>query len=102
MLQTDRDESAPLRREEEAVATRPMNASAADSSHGPLCPRCGRPVWRVRRRFVDLLIGIFISIRRFRCSAMSCEWEGNLRVRLPVLPSELHGYPVRRRAAPGK
>ena len=29
---------------------------------------------------MDLLINLFIPIRRFRCGAMDCDWEGNMRI----------------------
>jgi hypothetical protein len=28
---------------------------------------------------VDMLINVFVPIQRFRCGAMGCRWEGNLR-----------------------
>jgi hypothetical protein len=45
------------------------------------CPRCNGPAIRVPRRFVDLLISMFITVSRFRCSSTDCGWEGNLRVK---------------------
>lgn len=50
-----------------------------DAAHRPACPHCKGAVIRVPRRFVDLLISIFVPVRRFRCCAMRCGWEGNLR-----------------------
>jgi len=52
---------------------------ADDAAHRPACPRCQGNVFRVPRRFVDLLICMFVPVRRFRCRSMSCRWEGNLR-----------------------
>lgn len=43
------------------------------------CPHCNGSVYRTHRRFVDLLMSIFIPIRRYRCDSMLCDWEGNLR-----------------------
>jgi len=43
------------------------------------CPRCHSPAYRVPRRFVDVLLSVFVAVRRYRCSAMGCSWEGNLR-----------------------
>lgn len=40
---------------------------------------------------MDKFISQFVSIRRYRCISANCDWSGNLRVRLPVLPSELNG-----------
>jgi len=55
----------------------------ADSSPAPLCPSCGGPVYRVRRRFLDRLISIIVPVRRFRCYSIGtgCQWEGNIRVK---------------------
>jgi hypothetical protein len=53
---------------------------------GPTCPRCNGSVYRVPRRSVDVLMGLFVRVRRYRCHSDSCGWEGNLRVkRKPLL-----------------
>lgn len=44
-----------------------------------VCPRCGRPIRRVRRRFTDRLISLFVPVLRFRCEAAPCGWEGLIR-----------------------
>lgn len=31
------------------------------------------------RRFIDLVISKFVPVRRYRCVAVMCHWEGNLR-----------------------
>lgn len=51
------------------------------SSPGCECPRCNGPAIRVPRRFVDLLMSMFITLSRFRCNSTDCGWEGNLRVK---------------------
>jgi len=56
-------------------------------AHG--CPRCNASVFRVSRRFVDMFISLFISIRRYRCISMKCNWEGNLREKQNYLPSRM-------------
>ena len=48
--------------------------------HDGECPRCHSPAYRVPRRFVDVLLSAFVAMRRYRCTAMGCSWEGNLRV----------------------
>jgi hypothetical protein len=50
-------------------------------------------VFNVSRRFVDLLISVFIPVRRYRCISMQCSWEGNLRdyCRLLACFAQLHG-----------
>jgi hypothetical protein len=46
------------------------------------CPRCGRPgLARVPRRFVDHLLNLFVRVKRYRCSHVGCDWEGNLRAK---------------------
>jgi hypothetical protein len=50
------------------------------------CPRCASSVFRVARRFPDLFVSLFISIRRYRCISMKCNWEGNLREKRNFLP----------------
>lgn len=49
--------------------------------HDPECPRCHSEVCRAPRRFVDSVLSLFIAVHRYRCGAMGCSWEGNLRVR---------------------
>jgi hypothetical protein len=58
---------------------RPEDAGYA--SHGHACPRCNGSVYRVPRRFVDLLLSRFMPVRRYRCDSMGCDWEGNLRMK---------------------
>lgn len=48
-------------------------------SRGRTCPRCNAAVFRVSRRLVDLIVSVFVPIRRYRCRSLSCGWEGNLR-----------------------
>lgn len=45
----------------------------------PRCPICHRNTYRVHRRLVDLILNLFVPILRFRCGAMGCDWEGNVR-----------------------
>ena len=53
---------------------------------GYTCPRCNGHAIRIPRRFVDLLISMFISVNRYRCRSKDCGWEGNVRVkRHPML-----------------
>jgi hypothetical protein len=42
------------------------------------CPRCGNPVRRVHRRFLDRLVGLILQIRlrRYRCMEANCGWSG--------------------------
>ena len=43
------------------------------------CPRCDGDLIRIRRRPIDRLISLFVSVRRFRCVTLGCNWEGNMR-----------------------
>jgi hypothetical protein len=43
-----------------------------------LCPQCGGSVSRIPRRGLDRMLGMLVSIRRFRCMGFGCQWEGNL------------------------
>lgn len=38
------------------------------------CPKCGRDLERMNRNKVDKIIGLFFSVRRFKC--YGCFWEG--------------------------
>jgi hypothetical protein len=44
------------------------------------CPRCGAALLRVRRKPLDRLVSLVAPLRRYRCRAMGCGWEGTLRV----------------------
>ena len=47
-----------------------------------VCPQCGSPVDRVRRRIIDRLVSCVSPVHRYRCrmKGWGCDWEGNLRV----------------------
>ena len=51
------------------------------STGQPACPRCGGPLERIRRRWVDRLLSLLIPVRRYHCYSMGCNWTGRLRVR---------------------
>ena len=55
------------------------DAGRSRDSGRPRCPVCNGTTYRIPRRFVNLLLSIFMPVRRYRCRAMSCSWEGNLR-----------------------
>lgn len=58
------------------------------SSHRHTCPHCNGPIYRVRRRVVDVLLSVFVPVRRYRCGAIGCNWEGNLRTTQRLPPNE--------------
>ncbi|TAK90883.1 MAG: hypothetical protein EPO06_06045 [Burkholderiaceae bacterium] len=43
------------------------------------CPLCGGDLLRVPRRPLDRLVSVVRPVGRYRCMAMQCQWEGNLR-----------------------
>lgn len=63
------------------------------SSHRRACPRCKGYVYRIPRRFVDLLLSFFVPLRRYRCDEPGCRWEGNLRATPRSLPGHARGEP---------
>ncbi|KAB2970416.1 hypothetical protein [Zoogloea sp.] len=57
-----------------------MRDLAAGGYHDRACPCCDGAAYRVPRRFIDVLLGVFGHTHRYRCATMGCNWEGNLRV----------------------
>ena len=57
------------------------NTYAPDSSTDAYtCPICGQlGLVRIRRRFIDRILNLFVRQRRFRCTQPGCQWQGNLR-----------------------
>lgn len=47
----------------------------------PSCPHCHSALSRVPRRAFDRLLSLFVPVRRYRCRAVACSWEGTLRDR---------------------
>lgn len=45
----------------------------------PMCPRCLSRVNRMPRGLLDRLISLVVPVRRYRCRALACAWEGVLR-----------------------
>lgn len=84
----DRGAASPLRFARDRGVTA-MNAPPTIDTHHPddlyqsahrhACPRCKGSVYRVPRRFVDLLLSVVVPVHRYRCDEMGCNWEGNLR-----------------------
>jgi len=59
------------------------------SSCARCCPRCSSALFGVARRLPDLLLGLFIPLRRYRCISLQCSWEGNFRERRTRLLTEV-------------
>ncbi|KPF47787.1 hypothetical protein IP87_21070 [beta proteobacterium AAP121] len=59
-----------------ATATAATPPGAAQRQRG--CPRCGRGIERVARRWFDRLLGWGAPLKRYRCAASACAWEGAL------------------------
>jgi hypothetical protein len=79
----DHSMASPLRDARDRGITPGGNPSAAGgachASRGRTCPRCNGSIYRVERRFVDLLVSVLIPVHRYRCGEMGCSWEGNMR-----------------------
>ena len=43
------------------------------------CPICKSYAIRIRRRFIDRIMGIFRPSYRYQCSNYACHWLGNIR-----------------------
>jgi len=59
------------------VESPPETGDHPPSRHA--CPRCGAPVVRAHRRLRDRLVAVFYGVRRYRCRAPDCGWQGLLR-----------------------
>lgn len=63
---------------------RPRTAGADPSASAqfhpcrPACPRCKSGLVRIRRRLVDRIVSAIFPVRRYRCLAFFCCWEGTL------------------------
>lgn len=57
----------------------PISLAPDDTPARPACPCCGGAVNRVPRRLLDHLISALMPVRRYRCRAVACHWEGTLR-----------------------
>ena len=84
--------------------TKTMAALSLPGSHAPSgtelahpqharCRQCGdEKLIRIRRRFVDRLISVVYPLKRYRCTAAGCDWEGALsRKRVRASP-KAKGY----------
>ena len=61
-------------------APHPDRAAYPEHAGSQACPACGeRCLIRIRRRFIDRLLSLFVRLQRFRCQQFECQWEGNLR-----------------------
>lgn len=56
-------------------------AAKPQSSSEPVCPLCGGPVRRIRRRFEDRFVSLFVKMYRYSCNSRVCGWEGCLRAK---------------------
>ena len=53
------------------------NSSGHLPSHH-VCPRCGRPVFKVHRSTRDRIVSAFYPVGRYHCRTEGCGWEGLL------------------------
>jgi transposase len=63
-----------------ALSTGPAGDASVTTKH--TCPLCAGDLIRIPRRATDHLLSLFVLVHRFRCPGFSCQWEGNLRVRI--------------------
>ena len=45
------------------------------------------PLDRIPRRFIDRLRSLLTPLRRYRCVALTCHWEGTIEDRHVALPA---------------
>ena len=64
---------------ESSVAAESRLAAIGPQAVRPMCPRCLSGVNRVPRGALDRLISLVVPVRRYRCRALACAWEGALR-----------------------
>jgi hypothetical protein len=50
---------------------------------GKLCPQCEGQLSRVHRSLTDHLWNLVTPVRRYRCRATACRWEGLLLQNTP-------------------
>ena len=43
------------------------------------CPICSGYAVRIRRRYTDRIISLFVSVHRYKCQDQHCQWQGNIR-----------------------
>ena len=46
-----------------------------------MCPHCKGSTDRIPRSTLDFMISVIVPVRRYRCMAIGCNWEGSLRKR---------------------
>lgn len=51
------------------------------------CAQCQGHAYRVRRLFLDHLVGLISRRYRYRCVAIRCGWEGTLRTEECAAPA---------------
>jgi hypothetical protein len=75
--------------------------SPRDLPGHPACPLCDTRVIRIPRRFIDRVISVVHSVRRYRCGSFTCNWEGNLphKALVPDRPDAMAADPQPREPA---
>lgn len=58
-----------------------INGVMEPTARRPQCPCCRSSAYRIKRRFIDLVISLFAKVHRYRCRSRNCGWEGNFRVK---------------------
>ena len=57
----------------------------------PGCPQCGAETVRTVRRVRDRWLSLLLPLRRYRCQAAECGWEGNFLTGNFLVPALLLG-----------
>lgn len=58
--------------------TPPFAASTRGSRGARGCPQCCGPTARVARTLPDRVLSLWMPVKRYRCCAAHCNWEGLL------------------------
>jgi hypothetical protein len=62
-----------------------------DVQPAQVCPQCRCRLLRVPRNLGDRCIALVVPVRRYRCAAAVCGWEGLFRQHdWPLVPSQDH------------
>jgi len=73
----DHPHSSPSTPESTATSMAFRRGGSQPGHH--ICPRCGGSLYRIHRQPRDRLASTFQELRRYRCRARECGWEGLLR-----------------------
>jgi hypothetical protein len=61
------------------VVTTDAAANPPRIARGICCPACTGNLERIARRWPDRMLSLWVPVRRYRCTAQTCGWQGVLR-----------------------